>query len=167
MPDFKFELQSVLQLRERDRDEAARALQQSRLAMRKLDDQVSELLNQHAAQQPLQLASGSGQINAQQLLESQRYQLVLLQEIKQLNEDKSRIEAEHARRRMVLVEKEQQVRSLEKLKERQLAKHQLKAASKEQDALDEWSGFHHWKSAIADNTPGDSGRSPNNQSPRV
>lgn len=147
MSQFNFRLRSVLQLRERHRDEAAQSYQQALLAIRKLDEQIEQLLQEHAAQKPYQAASSTGDVSPQKLLESQRYQMHLLQEVRELHSQKKLVEAESEKRRLVLVEREKDVRSIEKLHGRQLAQWHDDEARRQQIALDQWAGFQYWESS--------------------
>ena len=145
MAKFQFRLQSVMQLRERKRDEVAQAYQQALLAMKKLRDRIEELLTEHAAQMPVQARVITGLVATQTVLESQRYQLHLMQEINQLRSQLQLVEQESEKRRWVLVKHEQELRSIEKLKERQLQEWQASNARQDQIALDQWSGFRYWE----------------------
>jgi flagellar FliJ protein len=146
MHDFKFKLQAVLRMRERERDQASQAVQQAQLALHKLHKRIDALQLEYTTQQPLQTAASGQPVDTQRLLESQRYQMHITQEILNLQTDKNKIQAEIERRRLALIDKEKQVRSLEKLKERQLAQFRIATAKKEQLSLDEWAGFQHWQS---------------------
>ena len=71
---YRFPLQGVQQLRGRERDAAADALAQARLAESKLTDEIERLLNEHAEQLPVQSQAGQGTVSPQTIMESQRYQ---------------------------------------------------------------------------------------------
>lgn len=145
MSQFQFRLDSVIRLRERERDEAAHALQQAQLAVQKLDVQITERRNEYDAQHPVQRASNQSDVNPQRLLESQRFQMVLLQEIRQLLSNRQLVAEECERRRATLVQHEQKVRSLEKLKEKQRLEWEATELKRGQIALDQWAGFRYWQ----------------------
>lgn len=145
MPHFKFRLQNIIGLRERERDAAAGAYKEALAAKAKLEGHVDELLLEYAEQMPLQSESSVGTINTQRLVESQRYQLHLLQQVSQLREQIAMIEAECEKRRLKLVRQEQSLSSLEKLRDKQRAQWNALEAQSEQMALDQWAGFKYWK----------------------
>ncbi len=145
MPHFKFRMQNIIGLRERERDAAAGSYKEALAAKTKVEGQVDELLQEHAQQAPLQSESSVGTINTQRLIESQRYQLHLLQQVSQLREQIALIETECEKRRLKLVKQEQSLSSLEKLRDKQRAQWNTLEAEREQTALDQWAGFKYWK----------------------
>lgn len=150
MAKFQFKLQSVLGLRMRKRDEASQAYEQALLAKQKLLDQIEDLREQHRAQHPYQADSSHGLVDSQRLLESQRYQLHLLQEVKGLQSNLQLVEAECEKRRLRLVDTEKDVRSFEKLREKQRQEWEAENIKREQIAVDQWSGFQYWKKVNVD-----------------
>ncbi|MCA9182508.1 MAG: flagellar export protein FliJ [Planctomycetales bacterium] len=145
MSHFKFRMQNIVGLRERERDAAAASYKEALAAKTKVEGQVDELLQEHAQQVPLQSQSSVGAINTQRLIESQRYQLHLLQQVSQLREQIALIETECEKRRLKLVKQEQALRSLEKLRDKQRAQWNTLEAQREQTAIDQWTGFKYWK----------------------
>ncbi|MCA9159774.1 MAG: flagellar export protein FliJ [Planctomycetales bacterium] len=145
MSHFKFRMQNIVGLRERERDAAAASYKEALAAKTKVEGQVDELLQEHAQQVPLQSQSSVGAINTQRLIESQRYQLHLLQQVSQLREQIALIETECEKRRLKLVKQEQALRSLEKLRDKQRAQWNTLEAQREQTAIDQWAGFKYWK----------------------
>ena len=150
---FRFRLQSIVRLRERDRDEAAEALRQALRAKQILEDQVSEIETERSQQHELRRATSSGSVDFQKIIDAQRYQLFLESQVAELQGQISLIEQECQRRRAKLVKCEQAVRSLEKLEEHQRAEWNAAQVSSEQNTLDQWSSFRYWsKSQIGDPT---------------
>lgn len=145
MSHFKFRLQNIIGLRERDRDAAAGSYKEAQAAKIKLEGQVDELLREHAQQMPLQSGCSIGTINTQRLIESQRYQLHLLQQASQLREQIALIDEECEKRRLKLIQKEQALSSLEKLRDKQRTQWNTREAECGQTALDQWVGFKYWK----------------------
>ncbi len=145
MKQFKFKLENVQTLRVRERDAAADSYRQAMLAISKLAEEVERILQEHANQQPLQSDSIQGEVKPQLMLESQRYQMHLMQQVAQLRSQIQMIQGEAEKRRLVLVKREQAVRSLEKLAEHQKAEWETANAHRAQIALDEWAGFRYWK----------------------
>lgn len=145
MAKHKFHLESVVTLRERQRDAAAASYREALAAKEKLQTQVEALMREHAEQQPLQWSSISGRVDSQRLIESQRYQLHLLQMVSTLRSQIEMVESECEKRRLVLVTAEQSLTSLEKLRDKQQAAWENRQIEREQLALDQWSGFKYWK----------------------
>jgi flagellar export protein FliJ len=138
-------LEAVQTLRERERDSAAESYRQAMLAISKLNDEVERILQEHTNQQPLQSSSIQGRVQPQIMLESQRYQMHLMQQVAQLRNQIQLVQGEAEKRRLLLVKREQAVRSLEKLAEQQQAEWEIANEQRAQIALDEWAGFRYWK----------------------
>ena len=147
---FRFRLQSIVRLRERDRDEAAEALRQALQAKQILENQVSDIQLERRQQNELRLASKTGAINFQKMIDAQRYQINLDSQIADLQGQISLIEQECERRRARLVKCEQAVRSLEKLELHQRTEWNTQQARHEQTTLDQWSSFRYWSSHQVD-----------------
>lgn len=144
MKNFQFRLQSVLQLRQRERDQAADAYRQATAAIDKLQGQIDQMRSEADQQISQVMPSGAGRINAQQLVEAQRYRSFVDQQVTHLSQQLQLIHAESQKRRQRLVEREQAVRALEKLEQRQRAAWESERARHEQKVLDDWAGFRHW-----------------------
>ena len=144
MSQFKFRLRSIQALRERERDAAADSYSQARLAISKLEEEVARVLNEHAAQNPT-LETIQGNINTQRLLEVQRYQMHLMQQVEQLRSQIQMVEVEAEKRRLLLVKREQAVHAMQNLQDRQQLEWETANQVRAQIALDEWSGFRYWK----------------------
>ncbi len=140
-----FRLKNIVNVRERQRDTAVGAYKEALAAKAKLQTQIAELMQEHAAQMPLQAGSSAGQVNTQRLIESQRYQLHLLQQVKGIESQIELIEAECEKRRLVLVQREQALSSLEKLREKQQVEWDVRQLTREQETLDQWGSFKHWQ----------------------
>lgn len=155
MTEFKFRLQNVIRLRERERDQAAQAYKQAIAAIEELNSQIANLQQQYESQYAVQANNASGTVNPQKLLDVQRFQLHLKQQIATIRENVQRIEEEKEKRRLHLVTKEQALRSIEKLREKQLAEWTSQQARAEQSTLDEWAGTKYWAKShrTIDTTP--------------
>jgi flagellar protein FliJ len=150
---FRFRLQSIVRLRERDRDEAAEAMRQALRAKQILEVQVSEIETEREQQNKLRIATNSGSVDFQKMIDAQRYQIFLDSQVAELHGQISLIEQECQRRRARLVKCEQAVRSLEKLEEHQRAEWDAVQVSSEQNTLDQWSSFRYWfKGQVDDGT---------------
>ncbi len=147
MSRYKFRLKNFVTQRERERDAAAGSYKEALAAKAKLEGQVEDLLREHAQQRPIQSASNLGHINTQRLIESQRYQLHLLQEVADLRGKISLIDGECEKRRLKLVSREQALKSLEKLRDKQQAEQTSRDSQREQIALDQWSSIKYWSAS--------------------
>jgi flagellar protein FliJ len=145
--DYRFRLQSIVQLRERERDAAIASYREALTARNKLQSQVDEIMKEHAAQQPIQVDSILNRVDTQRLIESQRYQMFLIQQANHLRSQIKMIDDECEKRRLRLVKREQAVRSLEKLKEKQQTDWENQQAARQQMSLDQWAAFRYWKEA--------------------
>jgi flagellar export protein FliJ len=164
MNQFRFRLQNIQKLRQRLRDEAADALQQAQLAIDTLNSEVMALTDELSGQAELQAQVSRTIIDTQRVLESQRYQLHLLGNIQSLREKVSLVQQEHERRRQTLIQREQDVRALERLRDAQQRQWQHTQSVRQQHRLDEWAGFRYWNSTSTDKQGGDLGPQPTAQS---
>lgn len=147
---FRFRLQSIVRLRERDRDEAAEAFRQALRAKQILEEQVSEIETERKQQNELRKATNAGSVDFQKIIDAQRYQMFLESQVVELQGQIALIEQECQRRRAKLVKCEQAVRSLEKLEEHQRTEWDAQQASNEQNTLDQWSSFRYWSKSQID-----------------
>lgn len=147
MSNFRFTLASVEKLRMRHRDAAAESLRQAIEAQNQLNEQVSQILSEANEQAQMQIQSSGGTIQTQRILESQRYQLHLLAQVKVLREKIDLIGQECERRKQILVQREQEVRAMEKLRMAQFAQWEHIQTVRQQHRLDEWAGYRFWKNA--------------------
>jgi flagellar export protein FliJ len=146
MNQFRFRLQNIQKLRQRLRDEAADSLRQAQLAIDTLNSEVEALNSELSGQVQLQSQASRTIIDTQRVLESQRYQLHLLGNIQSLREKVSLVQQEYERRRQTLIQREQDVRALERLGEAQQLQWQHTQSVRQQHRLDEWAGFRYWNS---------------------
>jgi flagellar protein FliJ len=132
MARFKFRLTTLLKLREATRDERRTELAQAYQA----DDILREHLEQvqsdmKSLQDISRRAAGPGTVDIDQLIESQRYEVILKAQQRHLNEQRGKLAAEIERRRVALLAANREVRVLEKLRE-----HQLEQYNQEESRLD-------------------------------
>ena len=144
MENFQFRLRGVEKLRLRLRDSAAESLRQAQEAKRHLFEQIAQLQTEILEQSIMQGQAASGLIETQRVLDSQRYQLHLQSQIKMIQDKVALIEQECQRRQQTLVERETEVRALEKLRDKQHDQWQQLQSARAQHRLDEWSGYRHW-----------------------
>ncbi|HUT10828.1 MAG TPA: flagellar export protein FliJ [Thermoguttaceae bacterium] len=142
MAKFKFRLATLLRLREAARDqrreelaEAYRADDLLREQLARTEEEIGWLRNQ------CRRVAAPGTINVDQLVEAQRYEVVLKVRQKQLQGQREQIGAEIERRRQALVVANRNVRVLEKLREHQARRHRETENRQEIKQLDEAAGL--------------------------
>ena len=143
-----FRLATLLKLRQRERDIAAKAVQDVRLAMEKLDNAQLEIDESNRQMNEARKQSSFGALNLHQILDAQRYQLVLSAQSAQIADHKSKLSQELERRQFSLVQIQKEVKSLEKLRDQRAQAADFDASAKQQERLDEWSSIRHAVSAI-------------------
>ncbi len=144
----KFRLATLLKLRERDRDLAAKAVQDVYLAIGKLDAAQQEIDETNLQMNEARKQSSSGSINLNQILDAQRYQMVLAAQSAQIADHKGKLNQELERRQFALVQSQKAVKSLEKLRDQRSQAADVHALAMQQERLDEWSSIRHAMTAI-------------------
>jgi len=138
MAKFQFRLQTLLRLREADRQRRRGELAQAYRAEEILRQQRDFLAAEETEMRKrIQVASRPGPVQVDQLLDTHRYAIVLQARAKALEEQQARLLREIERRRQVLVEADREVRVLEKLRDRLLAQYRAEEAKQELKQLDE------------------------------
>jgi flagellar export protein FliJ len=150
----KFRLATLLKLRERDRDLAAKAVQDVLSAMSKLDEAQREIDQSNRDMDAYRKQASHGSINLHLILDAQRYQMVLSAQSAQIADHKSKLKQELERRQFTLVQTQQAVKSLEKLRDQRQEAAEVHALAKQQERLDEWSSIRHAMAAIRDSETG-------------
>ena len=148
----KFRLATLLKIRERDRDVAAKAVQDVRLAIEKLDEAQRDIDEANRQMNEARKQSSFGAINLHQILDAQRYQLVLSAQAAQIADHKGKLNQELERRQFALVQSQKAVKSLEKLRDQRAQAADVHALAKQQERLDEWSSIRHAMIAIREAT---------------
>ncbi|HEY2828015.1 MAG TPA: flagellar export protein FliJ [Pirellulales bacterium] len=126
MSAFRFRLSTVLRLRENLRDEcrqslvaAARTQEALRARIAGLNYQLAELHHRS------ELATRPGAINVDQLLDADRYELVLRGQRQTAEQQGQEADTEVERCRQALLEADREVKTLEKLRQKQAVRYQL------------------------------------------
>jgi flagellar protein FliJ len=145
MTKFQFRMQSVLTLRQRERDQAAMAVQQAEAARQKLLEQIADLEGERQRQNSDRTTASLGTIDVNRLLDVQRYQGSLIERVLGLKSHLNLIEEELAKRRARLTEHEQGVKALEKLAEQQRSVWLEAEQGRQQQLLDEWASYQHYQ----------------------
>jgi flagellar export protein FliJ len=134
-----FRLKSVLKIRCRERDQAGKDVADANAAISVLDSKLSEIELEERGMESLRRQFSSGAVMLSQILDAERYQLVLAAQREHILRDRSLLVQELERRQAKLVIKQQAVKVLEKLEQthqQRVAEMQLR---QEQFVLDEWS----------------------------
>jgi flagellar protein FliJ len=138
MPQYKFRLETLRQVRHARRDERRLALAEAFRADELLTERQAELATERSQLRALQQSAASGQIlDVNRLLEAQRYELVLRARGQEIANQRALLETETERRRQALVEADRDVRALDLLDERQRTEHQRRSLRNENKQLDE------------------------------
>jgi flagellar export protein FliJ len=138
MASFTFRLQPLLKLREAERDRCREQLAQAYRAEQILLDQQGALQGEISQTRRLSHnRSQPGRIEVDGLLESHRYELLLRAQLQQLGQQHQQITEEIERRRQALVEADQGVRTLDKLRERHRAEHLRDQEKQQMREMDE------------------------------
>jgi flagellar protein FliJ len=136
MPNFHFRLATLLRLRETERDERRLELAEVQreddilLGQLNLLHEEWDLLKKHCRK-----AAGPGPLDVERLREGRRYELALRAEEQRLTAERARLAEEIERRRAALAAADQEVKTLEKLRERQAARHRLE---EDRRAIRQW-----------------------------
>lgn len=138
MNPYRFRLAVLLQLRVQERDqrrmEYGQALEAERILTLRREELDAERLATEAA---VREAKSPGAANIDFLQQLQRYLLLLQGQRAALKKQLEQVAVEVQRRREVLVEADRRVKTLEKLRDKQLAAHLQKALAQEGKELDE------------------------------
>lgn len=119
MAKYKFKLETLQKVRDARRDEHRAALADAFRAEQVLAETRAEVAIEADTLRSLQRSAISGKYtNVNQLLEAQRYELLLKARIQELAKQAVLLAAETERRRQTLVESDREVRVLERLDER-------------------------------------------------
>ena len=138
MSKYRFRLETLQKLRNAQRDERRSALADAYRAEQVLTDRRAALDDEAAQLRDAQRAAlVSPYTNVNQLVEAQRYEMVLHAQDQQLTEQAGRLGVEVERRRQALVEADRSVRVLEKLDERRHAEHRRQQDRWDNKQLDE------------------------------
>jgi len=156
MPAFRFRFSTVLKLREATRDQRLAQLAEALAAQDKLRTRrqsiEAELANLNRLQQGRRAV---GALSIDVLLSSSRYDAILRAELAAIAEHETTLAAEVQRRQHAVLAADREVRTLEKLREKQRAAHRSAEALAELKELDEVANRQSWQKLHAENDPSD------------
>jgi len=138
MAKFQFRLESLLKLRQANRQRRRLELAEAFHAEQVLENQAQQLA-QDIREVVLRsrVSASPGHVDVDQLRDTHRYRLVLDAQHAVLKQRMEQVAAEVHKRRAALAEAEKEVRVLEKLRERQLSEHTAGELHRELMELDE------------------------------
>ena len=144
MVKFKFRLATLLKLRENTREERRRQLAEAcrvdellKRQIEGIDEQIAHLRHQCRA------AVNVGDVKLDTLVAAQRNEMALRYQRGQLVKQREHVATEIEKCRDALIEADREVRILEKLEEKQLARHREEELRAETKELDE-AGILRW-----------------------
>jgi flagellar protein FliJ len=138
----RFRLATILRLRERERDHAAKLVEEVFRAIAILDSRIHELQLEYEKIDSTRQEYLVGEVRLQKLLDAQRYQLILVGQMQHFTQQKNAILEELKRRQANLLVKQQAVKAIEKLKENHEQQESQLQQRLLQSRIDEFSNFH-------------------------
>jgi flagellar protein FliJ len=135
---MKFRFDTILRLRERERDDAAGRVQQALQAEAILRERHQQLID-HSRQLDRERAVRlAGQVSIPTILGLQRFQMQIDRQAAHVADQLQQVRLHLANCRDQLQTHQQRVRAIELLKERNWLKERLKRESQQQAELDQW-----------------------------
>lgn len=138
MTQYRFRLATLSKLRVQERDqrriEHGQALEAERILSARQEALIAEL---EAMQNLLRAEANAGVVDVDKLQGIQRYRLLLQAQLAALRQQKEQVALEVERRRLALVDADRQVKTLEKLRDRQLSLHERALEEVERKEFDE------------------------------
>ncbi len=139
MTHFTFRLQPLMNLRETERDRRREELADAYRADQILADRHDATLRElEQTKQSSRKKAEPGLIEVDALLHTHRYELILTAQLQQIADQREKIGAEMERRRQALIQADQELRILEKLRDRYLREFrhaEEKAHTREMDEM--------------------------------
>jgi flagellar FliJ protein len=138
MPEFRFRLEKLLRLRQGTRDQCRLRLAEAQRADEELRGQLVRLAaEQDRLQGQCRQAVAPGAVDLDRLVEANRYAAVLRGEEAELHRQRETLAAEIQTRRDTLLQADREVRTLEKLRDRQQQRYRQEEQRRESKLLDE------------------------------
>lgn len=141
MASFQFRLESVLKVRQADRQQRQLELAEALQAQDVVRRQVAQLEREHRElDEHCRSNMRPGAIDVDRLRDVQRYRILLASRLRTLELKVGQLAAEVERRRQILVEADRQVRVLEQLRARKREEFEVAELRREVLTLDEVAG---------------------------
>jgi flagellar export protein FliJ len=149
MAKYKFRLETLQRVREARRNEQRLSLADAFRAEQILAENRAELSAESESLRELQRAATAGKyLNVNQLLEAQRYELLLKVRSQELSKQAILLAAESERRRQLLIDSDREVRVLEMLDDRHHAEFNKERQRLETKQLDDIA-TQRWRSSAS------------------
>ncbi|MBC8354139.1 MAG: flagellar export protein FliJ [Planctomycetes bacterium] len=141
MTKFQFRLESLVKMREADRQQRRLELAEAFHAESILRQQAAQLKQDILEMEKRSRVIGSpGQVQVDRMLDTHRYKLMLKAQVVVIGQKEATIQTEIERRRTALAAADRDVRVLEKLKERKREEHAAAELKRDSKQLDEFAG---------------------------
>lgn len=138
MSKFHFRLESLMKLREADRQQRRIELAEAFHAETLLRQQATQLQQDiQTIEMQSRAISSPGRIQVDQVLDTHRYKLMLKSQVMILSQKEAQLQAEIEKRRAALAGADRDVRVLEKLRDRKREEHDAAELKHERKQLDE------------------------------
>ncbi|MEX0819276.1 MAG: flagellar export protein FliJ [Pirellulaceae bacterium] len=138
MSKFHFRLESLMKLREADRQQRRIELAEAFHAETLLRQQATQLQQDiQGVEIQSRAISSPGRIQVDQVLDTHRYKLMLKSQVMILGQKEAQLQAEIEKRRAALAAADRDVRVLEKLRDRKRQEHDAAELKRERKLLDE------------------------------
>jgi flagellar protein FliJ len=146
MKAFRFRLATVLKLREATRDERLASLAEAQAADDKLSSRRQAIQADIAQLNRLQQGrTATGQVNIDVLVSSSRYDSILRAELVAITAHQAKLAVEIEQRRQRVMAADREVRTLEKLRDKQLELYRQNESLHELKGLDEIATRQSWQ----------------------
>lgn len=144
MSKYRFRLATLEKMRIAHRDQLRTSLAEAYRAEQVLNERRAEFVAEVAALRDMQRAAlATPAMDVNQLVEAQRYAIVLQAQDRQLKDQAAQLAVEIERRRLAVVEADRAVKVLEKLDENRRAEHRKNEDRREAKQLDEIASIRH------------------------
>lgn len=138
MARFQFRLESLLKLREAERQQRRLEMAEAFHAESILRQQASQLRQDiQEVEKQSRVISSPGRVQVDRVLEAHRYKLLLKSQVMTLAQKQAQLQVEIEKRQTALVIADRDVRVLEKLRDRKRAEHDAAELKRELKQLDE------------------------------
>lgn len=138
MTQFLFRLESLVRLRESEREQRRIELAEAFQAEAILRQQAAQLEQDiRELEKRSRVINSPGRVHVDRVLDTHRYKLMLKSEVMVLGQKETQLQAEIEKRRAALATADRDVRVLEKLRERKRKEHDNAELRRESKQLDE------------------------------
>ncbi|GAA4456624.1 flagellar export protein FliJ [Novipirellula rosea] len=134
---YEFRFESILDLRQRERDEMGGLVGEANLAIAKIDQQIQDIEQERQSLRNEDAQSRLGDVAVDRLLARGRFDLQLQADIHGLVQTRAKLEEELQRRQQKLRDAETEVKKFQRMKELDRNQYQQEMNRREQMEIDE------------------------------